>query len=116
MFGRVAKELSFLSKHGTGSKMSRGLDLKRAEAALKRAAHKAVHGTREERAGRVISSALTNVNYDQRSRTLIVRFVTGRVYQYSDVPPEVYQGLLDADSKGAFFNTHVRDRYACREL
>jgi hypothetical protein len=32
--------------------MKRGLDFAKAEAALKRAAYKAVHGTREERSGR----------------------------------------------------------------
>jgi hypothetical protein len=32
--------------------MRRGLDFVKAEAALKRAAYKAVHGTREERSGR----------------------------------------------------------------
>jgi hypothetical protein len=32
--------------------MRRGLDLDKAEAALKRAAEKAMHGTREERSGR----------------------------------------------------------------
>jgi hypothetical protein len=34
--------------------MSRGIDLAKAEAALKRAAQKAVHGTREERSGRFL--------------------------------------------------------------
>jgi hypothetical protein len=32
--------------------MRRGLDVEKAEAALKRAAEKAMHGTREERSGR----------------------------------------------------------------
>jgi hypothetical protein len=32
--------------------MKRGLDFKKAEAALKRAAEKAMHGTREEQSGR----------------------------------------------------------------
>jgi hypothetical protein len=32
--------------------MSRGLDFEKAQAALKRAGEKAVHGTREERSGR----------------------------------------------------------------
>lgn len=32
--------------------MSRGLDFEKAQAALKRAAEKAIHGTREERSGR----------------------------------------------------------------
>jgi hypothetical protein len=34
--------------------MSKGLDLAKMEAAFKRAAYKAVHGTREERSGRFL--------------------------------------------------------------
>jgi hypothetical protein len=37
--------------------MRRGLDVEKAEAALKRAAYKALHGTREERSGRFASRA-----------------------------------------------------------
>jgi hypothetical protein len=96
--------------------MSRGLDIRKAEAALKRAAHKAVHGTREERSGRVLSSVLTEVTYDRRSRALDLRFVTGRAYRYSEVPSEIYERLMSAESKGAFFNAHIRDVYAYREL
>jgi lysyl-tRNA synthetase class 2 len=86
------------------------------EAAFKRVAHKALHGTREERSGRVISSALTQVNYNARTRDLDIRFVTGRRYRYADVPAEVYESLMQAESKGAFFNTHIRDNYDAREL
>jgi lysyl-tRNA synthetase class 2 len=96
--------------------MKRGLDVRKAEAALKRAAEKATHGTPDERSGRVISSVVANVKYDRPSRTLDIRFVTGRVYRYADVPPEMYAGLLRAESKGAFFNGHIRDRYPYREL
>ncbi len=35
--------------------MRRGLDVEKAEAALKRAAYKALHGTREERSGRFLT-------------------------------------------------------------
>ena len=90
--------------------------MRKAEAALKRAAHKALHGTQEERSGRVLSSILSEVKYDRGSRALDLRFVTGRIYRYSDVPAEMYERLLSADSKGAFFNAHIRDAYAYREL
>ena len=96
--------------------MSRGLDIRKVEAALKRAAHKAVHGTREERSGRVISSALVSVKYDAASGDLEIRFVSGRTYRYSNVPADVYEALLNAESKGAFFNAQIRDRYPHREL
>jgi hypothetical protein len=96
--------------------MSRGLDILKAETALKRAAHKAVHGTREERSGRVISSALVSVKYDAASKNLEIRFVNGRTYRYSNVSADICEGLLNADSKGAFFNAQIRDRYPYREL
>jgi len=96
--------------------MSQGLDRQKAEAALKRAAHKAVHGTSEERSGRVISSALAHIAYTREAHELDIRFVNGRTYRYSNVPPEVYERLATASSKGAFYNTEIRDRFACREL
>ena len=96
--------------------MSRGLDIQKVEAALRRAAHKAVHGTREERSGRVISSALTEVKYSAQSRDLDIRFVNGRTYRYFNVPPDVYEGLIAAPSKGTFFNAQIRDKYEHREL
>jgi len=96
--------------------MSRGLDVKKAEAALKRAAHRALHGSREERSGRLVSSVLADAKYDPESRHLDVRFVTGRRYRYSDVPPGLYGRLIKAESKGAFFNAHIRNEYPYREL
>jgi hypothetical protein len=96
--------------------MSHGLDIRKAEAALKRAAYKAVHGTREERSGRVISSALVSVKYDAASSDLEIRFVNCRTYRYSNVPPDVYEALLDAESKGTLFNALIRDRYPYLEI
>ena len=96
--------------------MSRGLDIEKAEAALKRAADRALNGSREERSGRVVSSVLTEVKYDPHSRALEIRFVTGRTFRYSDIPPELYERLVSAYSKGTFFNAHIRNAYAYREL
>jgi lysyl-tRNA synthetase class 2 len=96
--------------------MSRGLDRREAEAALERAAHRALHGTREERSGRVISSALTHIAYNEDSREMDIRFVTGRTYRYFNVPLAVHGGLQSAPSKGAFFNSEIKDRYEFREI
>jgi KTSC domain len=96
--------------------MSRGLDIRKAEAALTRAARKAVHGTREDRSGRVLSSALTDVKYHDRTKLLEIRFVTGRTYQYLNVPKDVHERLMRAESKGLFFNTQIRDHYDYREI
>jgi KTSC domain-containing protein len=95
--------------------MTHGLDRKRAEEALRRAAHKAVHGTREERSGRVSSSVIAELTYHPGSRDLDVRFTTGKIYRYSNVPQNVYDDFLRAVSKGTFFNTRVRDAYSFQE-
>jgi hypothetical protein len=96
--------------------MSRGLDRRKAEAALERAAHKAIHGTREERSDRVISSALAHVAHSGRTRELDIPCVSGRRYRYFDVPPEVYGRFREADSKGSFFSTAIKDKYDFREI
>lgn len=57
------------------------------------------------------SSVIESVAYDKDDRRLTVRFVTGRVYIYDDVPPAVAAGLAGADSRGRFFNEAVRDRF-----
>lgn len=99
--------------------MSRRLDITNVDAALKRAANKATHGTREERSGRfgaVKSSTMTFVRYDDDTRALNITFTSGKTYRYTDVPVEVYVNLLDAESKGAFFSDNIKDVFAYAEV
>jgi hypothetical protein len=53
MFGRVERARSLASRGSEGI-MTKGLDIAKVEAALKPVAHKALHGTREERSGRFL--------------------------------------------------------------
>jgi hypothetical protein len=62
------------------------------------------------------STAIANIEYDDTRERLAVTFVTGRVYEYVDVPSEVAASFQSAFSKGAFFNSYIRDRYDFREL
>jgi hypothetical protein len=61
------------------------------------------------------STAIRHFFYDFTKRELRVIFVTGRHYTYADVPPEVFEAFKTAESRGAFFNHEIRDRYAFRE-
>ena len=59
------------------------------------------------------SSAISAVNYNATTRTLTIWFTHGgHSYDYFGVPNAVYQGLLNASSKGAYFNAFIRDQYA----
>jgi hypothetical protein len=94
--------------------MSRRLDIEVVDAALRRAANKAVGGTREERSGRfqrVQSSMVRSVRYDHDARALDITFVSGKTYRYLSVPLEVYVDFIDAESKGEFFNDNIKDTF-----
>ena len=56
----------------------------------------------------VESSSLAKVAYDNQREILQVEFRDGSVYQYLGVPLQTYQNLLRADSKGGYFNHHIR--------
>jgi hypothetical protein len=62
----------------------------------------------------VESSMVDSVGYDEERRLLQVVFTSGRVYCYEDVPPEVFQGLLEAESKGQYMRAHIIDAYPYR--
>ncbi len=63
------------------------------------------------------SSALVSVWYDAKRRALRATFRdTGRTYIYEDVAPEEYDALMAAESKGAWFNLHIRDSHSYREV
>ena len=64
----------------------------------------------------VTSSNLYAVGYDESSGTLQVEFRNGSIYEYYNVPASVYQGLLDAPSKGRYFYAHIRNTYQDHQL
>ncbi len=65
----------------------------------------------------VESSLIRSVGYDLDSSILEVEFVgDNRVYAYYDVPLSVYNELLEAESKGIYFNEYIRDMYASSQV
>lgn len=61
------------------------------------------------------SSVIDDFEYDADIARLTVWFLSGRVYDYRDVPEDVAIGLASAVSQGAYFNRWIRDRYAFTE-
>lgn len=62
------------------------------------------------------SSVIRRFSYDEAARRLRVTFVSGDVYEYEDVPPDVHEALRAAVSKGQFFGPNIRDRYRFRRI
>ncbi len=43
-------------------------------------------------------------------------FHNGTVYHYFDVPSEIYRALLASDSKGRYFNHHIRNIFRTQQI
>jgi KTSC domain-containing protein len=61
----------------------------------------------------VRSRAIRAVGYDARTMQMRIRFQQGHTYDFCRVPADIYQGLMDATSKGAYYNEYIRDKYPC---
>ena len=57
------------------------------------------------------SSMITDIEYDEENKLLRLKFAKGGWYEYKDVPKEVYNELLSADSIGKFFLARIKNNY-----
>lgn len=58
---------------------------------------------------RVNSAAIHQIEW--QSGTLSIWFHSSGKYNYYGVPERTFEEFLDAPSKGAYFNNHIRDHY-----
>lgn len=57
------------------------------------------------------STLLQAAAYQDQPPVLQLRFHGGAVYRYLGVPAQLYQQLLQAESKGQYFNFWIRNRF-----
>lgn len=57
------------------------------------------------------SSVVASIKYDVATSTLRVTYVSGLMYDYKNVPEEIYQAMKTAFSKGTFLNQHIKGKY-----
>lgn len=62
------------------------------------------------------SKTLASALYHPRRRQLELEFRSGKRYLYFQVPLQCYRELLRADSKGAYFNRNIRNRFPFQDL
>lgn len=59
----------------------------------------------------VKSKVLAAITYSRRWRQLYLKFNSGEVYCYRNVPVERYTELLAAESKGAYIRSHILNQH-----
>ena len=57
----------------------------------------------------VVSSNIKKVGYE--GTDLLVEYLSGVQYKYKGVPKELYEKLLEADSKGRFMNSEIKGKF-----
>jgi hypothetical protein len=64
----------------------------------------------------VDSSVFASVAYRGDERQLFLRFHSGKVYRYFGFPPDQYDELLAAESKGGYFAESIRGKFIYEEV
>ncbi|MBC7899639.1 MAG: KTSC domain-containing protein, partial [Saprospiraceae bacterium] len=60
---------------------------------------------------RIDSSSIRSVGYDPDAKILEVEFRGGGVYQYFDVPKNVYEDLINASSAGRYYAVYIKNEF-----
>ena len=62
------------------------------------------------------SSSLRAARYQEPELVLELEFCDGAIHRYSRVPERTFQELLRAESKGKFFNLHIRKTFPSHRI
>ena len=57
------------------------------------------------------SSVVSHINYFPVTQILRVTYVSGAVYDYKNVPENIYHDMKAAFSKGIYLNNYVKGHY-----
>lgn len=62
------------------------------------------------------STCFSEIGYDEYRGVLYVTFrSSGASYVYSEVPNEVWKSLLNAESKGSYYNKEIKGQFPCKK-
>ena len=59
----------------------------------------------------VASSNIASVGYSKEAHILEIEFHHGAIYQYKDVPENVYEDLMSSPSQGAYFMSELKNKF-----
>ncbi len=62
------------------------------------------------------SSNIDSFGYSEEMKVMVVQFKGGGLYLYGGVPKEIYQGMVDAESRGKYLNATIKPHYLCAKV
>ena len=64
----------------------------------------------------VDSSNVDKIIYYTKQNALEIKFHSGGKYKYFDVPQEIVDNLLEADSCGSYYHNHIKGKYQSKKI
>jgi hypothetical protein len=62
------------------------------------------------------STVIAHIEYDAGQQLLRIRFVSGAVYEYLQVPETVYDSLKGYREKGVFLNKFIKGKFPFKKV
>lgn len=56
------------------------------------------------------SSAIRQLDYDDKLQSLLVHFTSGATQQFTDIDPQTYAAFAASPSPGRFYHEHIKTR------
>jgi hypothetical protein len=65
---------------------------------------------------KIQSSNIKSSTYHTEDKTLLIEFNNDSVYQYNEVPWEIFTKYRMAESQGKYFNTNISKKYKYEKI
>jgi hypothetical protein len=65
---------------------------------------------------KVTAETLHSIGYDPDTELLELEFTSGDIYDYQKVKPYLYMGLMNSNTKDAYFNNYIRNNYEVEKI
>jgi len=62
------------------------------------------------------SSVVAAFKYNATRHILRITYVSGKIYDYKNVPESIYNEMKEAPSKGTFLNNVIKRNYAFKKV
>ena len=62
------------------------------------------------------SSVVADMDYNEGKSSLRITYTSGAVYDYLGVPPEIFEEMKIAGSKGTFLNYVIKGKYRYKKI
>ncbi|MEW6170547.1 MAG: KTSC domain-containing protein [Candidatus Omnitrophota bacterium] len=59
----------------------------------------------------IVSSNISSIGYDVNNKILEIEFKNGSIYQYFNVPSNVFDKLMSVSSQGNYFYHNIKNTY-----